>query len=253
METIPCIRISGTSCEPATFDAAAEAPLALFVNGRHITTLLISPGMERELVVGFLVTEQIVGSETEIESMRFETNRASVLTTNPFKIPTGKKTVLSGCGGSTSYIDTAKLPSVASPFSVGAGAVAAAAAAVLAHEPEASARGAVCAGLARDGEILYYNEDIGRDNALDRLIGWGVLGHLDFSRSVAVTSAAITSEAVRKCLVAGISVLVSSGAATGLAVATAQATGLCLIAGLKDGIMQVLSRPERITGCNRER
>ena len=74
------------------------------------------PGRSRGVCTGYLFTEQIIKGIDEIESIRIEKNRMSVITKNLFKVLGPKKTILSGCGGSTSYIDTEKLPKITSDY-----------------------------------------------------------------------------------------------------------------------------------------
>ncbi|WP_243670635.1 formate dehydrogenase accessory sulfurtransferase FdhD [Methanoculleus chikugoensis] len=113
---IACIRIGGGS---VTRDAAEETPVAIFVNGRHLTTIALSPpGGFEDFVTGYLYTEEIIRSADEIESVRIEENRISVITKNIFKRVSVKKTILSGCGGAVSYIDTQKLPAIDSDLVV---------------------------------------------------------------------------------------------------------------------------------------
>ncbi len=109
---LPIVRVDDeTFVPPATHPPVVEEmPLSVTVNGRHALTAMTSPAMIREFVVGFLYTERIVRDLAEIESIRIEGNTASVLTKNPFAILTSHKTVLSGCGGSTSFLDAGHLP-----------------------------------------------------------------------------------------------------------------------------------------------
>ena len=93
-----------------------EVPLALFVNGRHAMTAMMSPVQLEDFVTGYLYTEQIIKGVDEIESIKIEKNRMSVITKNLFKVLGPKKTILSGCGGSTSFIDTEKLPKIQSDY-----------------------------------------------------------------------------------------------------------------------------------------
>jgi len=87
-----------------------ESPYALFINGRHAMTAMMSPGRLEDFVTGYLFTEQIIKAPDEIESIKIEQNRISVITKNLFKVLGPKKTILSGCGGNTSFIDTASAP-----------------------------------------------------------------------------------------------------------------------------------------------
>ncbi len=79
-------------------------------------TAMMSPVQLEEFVTGYLFTEQIIKGVDEIESIRIEKNRISVITKNLFKVLGPKKTILSGCGGSVSFIDAEKLPKIQSDF-----------------------------------------------------------------------------------------------------------------------------------------
>ncbi|NLN09078.1 MULTISPECIES: formate dehydrogenase accessory sulfurtransferase FdhD [Methanoculleus] len=238
---IACIRIGGGEIAR---DAAEETPVAIFVNGRHLTTVILSPGGFQDFITGYLYTEEIIKSPDEIESVRIEENRISVLTKNPFRRGTVKKTILSGCGGAVSYIDTQKLPTIDSDLAVSIPEIEAAVAALSAPDPLDAVL------LALDGRLVARFEDLDRHNALDRVIGRGLQDKLDFSRMVAASTGAITSEMVRKCLVAGIPVLVSTGTPTALAVEIADETGLCIVGSARTPEMAVYTHPERIVGCS---
>ncbi|WP_292518072.1 formate dehydrogenase accessory sulfurtransferase FdhD [Methanoculleus sp.] len=239
---ISCTRLGG---EEIALDAAEEAPVAVFVNGRHLTTVILSPGGLRDFITGYLYTEEIIRSPDEIESIRTEANRISVLTKNPFRRGTVKKTILSGCGGAVSYIDTQKLPAIDSDLVVAVSEIEAAVAAL----PTPGMLDAVA--LAAGGRIVACAEDLDRHNALDRVIGRGLQDELDFSRTIAAGTGTVTSEMVRKCLSAGIPVLVSTGRPTALAVEIAEETGLCIVGSAGTPEMAVYTHPGRIAGIKR--
>ena len=108
--SLPCLRVDGDLFEHGMHDVVEEIPIALFINGRHSMTAMMSPVNLEDFVTGYLFTEQIIKNIDEIESIRIEKNRISVITKNLFKVLGPKKTILSGCGGSTSFIDVEKLP-----------------------------------------------------------------------------------------------------------------------------------------------
>jgi FdhD protein len=236
---VTCTRIGGGQL---TRDTAEEAPVAVFVNGRHMATVALSPGGFRDFITGYLYTEEIVRNAGEIESVRVEENRISVITKNIFKRVSAKKTILSGCGGAVSYIDTKKLPAIDSDLMVSVPEIEAAVAAL----PAPGMLDAVA--LADGGRIVACSRDIDRHNALDRVIGRGLRDGLDFSRTVAVGTGSVTSEMVRKCLVANIPVLIATGAPTALAVGIAEETGLCIVGSAGTPEMAVYTHAERIAG-----
>jgi len=245
---VPCIRVDQEKCSTGHHEVIEEVPLALFVNGRHVMTAMMSPTQLEEFVTGYLFTEQIVKGIDEIESIRIEKNRMSVITRNLFKVLGPKKTILSGCGGSTSYIDTEKLPKIASDYAITTAEVWTSVKAVLNSELHVTTGGIHIVALLDHEKILAVSEDIGRHNALDRVIGFGLRNHIDLSRTWVVVSGRISSEMVRKCLVANIPIIVSRGATTTLAVEIAGKTGLTVAGFARGGKMVLYTHTARIRG-----
>ena len=245
---IPCIRVDGETFTRGEHEVIEEVPLALFVNGRHAMTAMMSPVQLEEFVTGYLFTEQIIKGIDEIESIRIDKNRMSVITKNLFKVLGPKKTILSGCGGSTSYIDTGKLPKITSDYSIGPQEIWNSAKAVLNSELHMTTGGIHIVALVDHEKILAVSEDIGRHNALDRVIGTALRRGIDLSHTYVIVSGRISSEMVRKCLIANIPVIVSRGATTTLAVDIADKTGLAVIGFARGGKLNIYTHPERIGG-----
>jgi FdhD protein len=246
---LPVIRIDGEKFEKATHEVIEEVPFALFVNGRHAMTAMLSPVALEDFVTGYLFTEQIVKNIDEIESIKIEKNRLSVITKNLFKVLGPKKTILSGCGGSASYIDAEKLPKIKAEFSIGTQAINTLVKSVLNSELHRTTGGIHIVALSGREEIIAVSEDIGRHNALDRVIGHGLRNGVDFSKTFVIVSGRISSEMVRKCLIANIPVIVSRGATTTLAVEIAEKAGLTVVGFVRAGRMNVYSHPYRIEGA----
>jgi FdhD protein len=244
---IPCIKGDGESFSEEKHPVIEEMPLAVRVNGRHALTAMTSPVMLREFVIGFLYTERIIKSIEEIESINIEENTADVLTTDPFRILISHKTVLSGCGGSMSFLDIGKLPQIRSGLILSAEEIRNAVKEALDSELHVKTGGIHVVGLyGTDGKIQVI-EDIGRHNALDRAIGYALEQNIDLSLTYIICSGRISSEMVRKCLVANIPVIVSRGATTTLAVDLAKARGLTIIGFVRGKKMNIYSGGERIS------
>ena len=248
---LPCIRVDGEKYEKGEHEVIEEAPMALFVNGRHAMTAMMSPVQLEDFVTGYLYTEQIIKSVDEIESIRIEKNRMSVITKNLFKVLGPKKTILSGCGGSTSYIDTEKLPRITSDYAISTANIRNAAKAVLNSELHVTTGGIHIVALLDQEKIIAVSEDIGRHNALDRVIGFALRNNVDLSKTWVIVSGRISSEMVRKCLIAGIPIIVSRGATTTLAVETAEKTGLTVVGFARSSKMVVYTHGQRIEGAGR--
>jgi len=247
---IPCIRVDGNTAEQGLHEVVEEIPIALFINGRHAMTAMMSPVNLEDFVTGYLFTEQIIKTVDEIESIRSEKNRISVITKNLFKVLGPKKTILSGCGGSTSFIDAEKLPKIQSDFSLSAEAIAAALRSVLDSEIHRITGGFHMVVLLDKQRVICVAEDIGRHNAVDRVIGHALRNGIDLSQTFVISSGRISSEMVRKCLIGNIPVIVSRSATTTLSVDIADKTGLCIIGFARGAKMNIYSHPERVQGMS---
>src|SRR5512133_2227784 len=245
----PCIKVDGEKARKDFHEVIEEVPMALFVNGRHAMTAMMSPVQLEDFVTGYLYTEQIIKNVDEIESIRIEKNRMSVITKNLFKVLGPKKTILSGCGGSTSYIDTEKLPKIQSDYSISTANIWTSVKTVLNSELHMTTGGIHIVALMDREKIIAVSEDIGRHNALDRVIGYALRNSIDLSKTYVIVSGRISSEMVRKCLIANIPIIVSRGATTTLAVETADKTGLTVVGFSRGGKMVIYSRADRIRGA----
>lgn len=246
---LPCIKVDGETAKRDLHEVIEEVPLALFINGRHAMTAMMSPVQLEDFVTGYLFTEQIIKGVDEIESIKIEKNRMSVITKNLFKVLGPKKTILSGCGGSTSYIDTEKLPKIKSDYSITTANIWNSLKAVLNSELHVTTGGIHIVALMDGENIIAVSEDIGRHNALDRVIGFALRNNVDLSRTYVIVSGRISSEMVRKCLIAGIPIIVSRGATTTLAVETADKTGLTVVGFARSSRMVVYTYTERVKGA----
>ncbi|MDD1706032.1 MAG: formate dehydrogenase accessory sulfurtransferase FdhD, partial [Methanoregulaceae archaeon] len=221
-------------------------------NGRHMMTAMMSPSDLEDFVIGFLFTEQVIKGPEEIESIRVEKNRISVITTNLFRVLGPKKTILSGCGGSASFIDAEKLPKIRSDFSVESGFIADMIKNTLNSDLHKLTGGIHVVALAGAEGIITVAEDIGRHNALDRVIGYALRNGTDLSRTFIIVSGRISSEMARKCLVANIPIIVSRGATTTLALEVAMKNGLTIVGFVRGSRMNVYTHTKRIRVTRRQ-
>lgn len=247
---LPCTKVDGETARRDLHEVIEEVPFALFINGRHAMTAMMSPVSLEDFVTGYLYTEQIIKNVDEIESIKIDKNRMSVITKNLFKVLGPKKTILSGCGGSASYIDTEKLPKIHSGYSITATDIRTSLKAVLNSELHITTGGIHIVALLDGENVIAVSEDIGRHNALDRVIGFALRNNIDLAKTWVVVSGRISSEMVRKCLIANIPIIVSRGATTTLAVDIAQKNGLTVVGFARSTKMVIYTHPERITGVD---
>ena len=250
---------------------AVEEPLEIRVNGAPVTVTMRTPGSDIELAQGFLLTEGVIGAREDVVTIRYcggrgdsdvGANAYNVLdvtlapgVTPPSLDITRNFYTTSSCGvcGKTS-LDAVR---VISRFSPGEDPATVAAATLKAMPGQlrsaqkifASTGGLHAAALFRmDGTMLVVREDIGRHNAVDKVIGWALENErVPLSASVLLVSGRASFELTQKAVLAGIPVLAAVSAPSSLAVSLAEESGITLVAFLREDSMNVYTRADRIT------
>ncbi|HVN66050.1 MAG TPA: formate dehydrogenase accessory sulfurtransferase FdhD [Methanomicrobiales archaeon] len=243
---LPCTRLGPEGARESTDPVAEEVPVTVTVNGRQVATAMTSPGDLGEFALGFLYTEGIIRGTGEIDSIQMEKNGVKIITKDLLRVVGPKRTILSGCGGSASFLDPSKLPKVTSTLTVPAGEISRFMKELLQSEIHQVTGGVHAVGLCGAGELMAKAFDIGRHNALDRLCGQALLRGIDLGQAWVVSSGRISSEMVRKCLVGGIPLIASRGATTTLAVSLAEKNGLTVIGFVRGGGMNIYANPQRV-------
>jgi FdhD protein len=245
-----------------------EEPLELRINGAAITVTMRTPGSDVELAQGFLLTEGVVGQRDDIARVEYcrgagpdGANTYNVLdVTLADDVPTPGLDVTrnfyttSSCGvcgkGSIDAVRTISRHSPGDDPTVVASETLSAMPDQLrsAQRVFASTGGLHGAALFdADGTMLVVREDIGRHNAVDKVIGWAVEhGRIPLSGTVLLVSGRASFELTQKAIMAGIPVLAAVSAPSSLAVDLASQAGLTLVAFLRGESMNVYSRPDRV-------
>jgi FdhD protein len=241
-----CIRLNGERITESTDTVVEEEPLSIFINGRHFATAMISPRMKKEFVIGHLFAEGVISSIEEMESLQITDYIAKVITSNPLKVLAAKKQIVSGCGGGSSFLAESKLPAIRSDLKIDASAIHNAVKSIVNSTLHKLTGGVHVVGLFDKKGTLCLSEDIGRHNALDKVIGYGLIHGIGFEGTFAACTGRISSELALKCSAANIPVLASRGATTSLAIELADTTGLCIIGFARGERMNVYAHRERI-------
>lgn len=247
---------------PLALEVPVEFALLVEVNGRPVATLMALPGLERELAVGFCLSEGIIASFADIllvHHCRDEAgNMAGVGAVVRLRAreeavarpDLGTALVLSGCGGMGVDLAALSLPPLPAPARplVSAQALASMARA-LRRLPGAYRRagGVHAAALfAADGEMLIAAEDVGRHNAVDKVLGAAAMRGLALQDKALLSTGRASHELVTKALRLRVPVVGSFSSVTSLAVELAEQGGCTLIGRLRGERFLVYAWSERI-------
>ena len=249
---------------------AAEEPLEIRVGGRPLAVTMRTPGHDVELAAGFLVSEAVISRGDEFANAIHcggpgsggmeNTYNVLDVTLAPGVAPPAPETArnfftTSSCGvcgkASIEAIETVSRYDVSGDEST-------LDAEMLATFPErlraeqavfAKTGGLHAAALfdAATGELLVVREDVGRHNAVDKVIGWAALqDRLPLRGTVLQVSGRTSFELVQKAVMAGIPMLTAVSAPSSLAVELAEASGVTLVGFLRPPSMNVYARADRI-------
>jgi FdhD protein len=246
-----------------------EEPLEIRVNGSPLTVTMRTPGSDVELAQGFLLTEGVVTHRDDVLTVRYcrvsETadglNTYNVLdvTLHPEVPPpdtdvTRNFYTTSSCGVcGKSSLEAVRLSTRYSPGDDPTSVETATLTAMPAQLRSAQKVFANTGGLhaaalfTTDGALLAVREDVGRHNAVDKVIGWALeAGHIPLGGTVLLVSGRASFELTQKAVMAGIPVLAAVSAPSSLAVDLATQSGLTLVAFLRGDSMNVYSRADRV-------
>ena len=241
-------RIKDNSSEETDDSIAVEKRLRILVNGKNVLNLYCTPLMVREFVVGVIHNEGLISGEWCAERISIEYgDEIKVDVPAAGTVSEGERTITSGCAGGIST--TSALPEKALSDNT---VFEAETVKNIFRDFQKKSRvykltGGVHSAALTDGKkILAFAEDIGRHNAVDKVIGCFLLEHLPFEGKIMLASGRLSSEIVAKCARCGIPVLVSRAAPTSLAVEIAESAGLTLIGFMRGERMNVYTGKQRI-------
>jgi len=263
-------RWDGESLRTVDDRVAAEEPLQISLDGKPLSIVMRTPGNDIELTLGLLWAERVITSRDQVVKVRvsaesgeaepgvnvdtavIESNHVDVHLREGGRRPERSFMSSSACGvcGATTVADLAlDFPVLEAGLRVRASALPALADRLREGQAVFDATGGLhAAGLfSQEGEMVVLREDIGRHNAVDKVVGRALLdGGLPAAERLLAVSGRAGYEVVQKAVAAGIGVLVAVGAPSSLAVATALRFNLTLVGFLKRDRFNVYSAAERI-------
>ncbi|MDT8896083.1 formate dehydrogenase accessory sulfurtransferase FdhD [Halomonas sp. I1] len=240
-------------------DLTLETPVALVYNGISHAVMMASPGDLEDFALGFSLTEGILEHPHELYDVevRHEADGIALhleIASQRMAELRQRRRSLSGktgcglCGTESLEQAIRPIPSVTAP-APGDDVIQHALSRLREHQPIQAATGAShgAAWCDLNGDILITREDVGRHNALDKMIGALSRHGTDRQAGFALVSSRASYEMVHKCASVGIGALVAVSAATSLAVTQAEAAGLLLVGFARPGRHLVYHRPVGMT------
>ncbi len=237
---------------------AEETPVALVYNGIAHVVLMATPADLAELALGFSLSEGILAHAGELYDTEISTGCNGIevhldIASARFQALKERRRNMSGrsgcglCGIDSLASVQTELPQVARGGKIRAEEIQTALADLNAHQILRNQTGSVHgAAWVADGRIQCLFEDIGRHNALDKLLGHGAQQGIDWQHGFALISSRASYEMVAKAAMLGIGCLVAVSAPTALAVRLAEEAGITLVGFAKPQQFTVYSRPDFI-------
>jgi FdhD protein len=227
LEKVEYTRVNG-GCTASSERIIRETALTIHINGTHYATAMIMATLEKEFAIGHLFAQGVIHSAADIKSITIKNNTAEVTLSDTRNENAGSRE-------KNSRLKVRKED------------VFACVRAILKSEVFTETEAVHSAGLFLHGkEAICIAEDLGRHNALDKVIGYGLLHDIDFRQTLAASTGRQPSEMILKCRNVNIPIIATKGVPTTLAVEIAEKAGITIAGLVRGKTMTVYSHPERI-------
>jgi FdhD protein len=259
---VPIGRVEGCAASRADDLLAVEAALEIRLGNRSLTITMRTPGNDFELAAGFLHSEGMVQDISQIRSMGHLSDADDVVVVEldgapPVSVQAQRNFVMSSACGVCGKASLQDLEVNACPIllpddiQLSPEIIHGLPGTLRSAQGIFESTGGLHAAARFDlrGKLECLREDVGRHNALDKLVGAALLERrMPMSSSLLLVSGRASFELVQKALMAGIPVMAAVGAPSSLAVATAERSGMTLIGFLRNGRFNVYAGSHRIVG-----
>lgn len=256
IEEFPLIQYSRDGKEKKAGQVIIEMPLTIYVNDEELVTLLCTPERMDHLALGFLWSEGVLDGKDDVKKVVVDEEKGTVWVDAAkdkefIKNLMFKRLITSGCGKGTTFysvVDSMGSKKITSEVKVSPVQILD----LMVNFQKTSelyqaTHGVHSAALATPEEILLFREDIGRHNAIDKILGQCLMDGTSLSDKLIITSGRISSEVLLKTAKRGIPVLISRTSPTNLGVRLADKLGVTLIGFVRGGKMNVYTHGERIS------
>ncbi len=242
------VRNAGAAVEEREDAIAVERRLRILVNGKEVLSLYCTPIMIRELVVGLFMTEDIIKGGWCAERMSIVYGEEVVVDIPAEgEVSTEGGVITSGCIGGITFPKRLSLQKIEDPFTIAIEEMKG----LFRKFQNASElyrlTGCVhSAALSNGTELFCLAEDIGRHNAVDKVIGYAILENIPFKGTIMLASGRLSSEITSKCAKWGIPIVASRTSPTSLALDIAEKSGVTVIGFVRSDRLNVYTHPWRV-------
>lgn len=237
-------------------DVVEEYPVTIFLNDNELVTLLCTPEKLDYLALGFLRSEGFLEHKDQLSSLNVDMEKGIVQvkikgdTSLPEKLY-GRRTITTGCGKGTTFFnawDSLKSRTAHQGLTVSLTTLHTLMGSLQAKAEVFRKTGGVhSAALAERDSLLFFCEDVGRHNALDKIVGECLWKEVNMSDKILISSGRLSSEMLLKAAKLQIPVLASRSAPTALGIDLAASVGITLVGFVRGKRATVYTCPERIT------
>ncbi|AQS60147.1 formate dehydrogenase accessory sulfurtransferase FdhD [Desulforamulus ferrireducens] len=250
------IKIKGDKIISTEDTIVREVPITLFLNGKEFVTMVCSPQSLEELTVGFLCSEGLLQSPSDLKDIKVDLENGLVYieaAEGEAETKFLKRNITSCCGRGRPvfyFVNDAKsMNTVTTKLLLTPGQVwdlsdRLEQMSVLFQQTGGVHNAALCAAT----EVIFFYEDVGRHNAVDKIFGRAFLNQIPLEDKILVFSGRVSSEIVIKVGKMGVPVIISRSAPTDLALEMAEKLGITVVGFAKGERMNVYTHPERILG-----
>ncbi|MFZ5446698.1 MAG: formate dehydrogenase accessory sulfurtransferase FdhD [Myxococcota bacterium] len=241
---------------------AHEEPLEFQLDGHAVAVVMRTPGHDEELGLGFLFTEGMIRSPADVASLQHctvvpdaeaEENVLQIRLHRPIDLARFRRNLFASsscgvCGKATLENALRTSRPIESSARVSRATLAALPMTLRKGQPAFLTTGGLHAAALFDGQgrVLVVREDVGRHNAVDKVIGWALREAVPLADLTLMVSGRLSFELVQKAVAARVPVLAGISAPTSLAVRMADALGVTLVGFLREGAMNVYAHAHRV-------
>jgi FdhD protein len=241
------IKYQGASYEAVEDSCAAEKKCIISVRGKEILSLYCTPMMVNELVNGLLMTERVVPSTLSPEKMAIVHGDDITVNLLVDENISPEQFTTTRCVGGVTVQRERFFEKIHDDFSLTIGELKNLFDDFQQRSELFKMTGGFHSAAISDGEtILSFVEDIGRHNAVDKVIGDMLMKKISFKSKAMLVSCRVSSEIISKCSRWSIPILASRSAPTDLAIEIAEMSGMTLVGFVRGDRLNIYANPQRI-------